>query len=279
MYRVAKNLLRYAPSWAMPVATEEEADLVLLHTIGYPETEAALERLAGKHVVIAQYCLRTTQRPEVASWLPLWFKSAFVWSYYDLHRAIDESGYFGRHPQILVTPLGVDPGVFTMPPAGGRRMFTIATSGYVAASETVTEVSAAVLAARGLMFHLGPPGVVDGTHVTYGHGISDQGLRDFYQRCSFVAGLRHVEGFELPVLEGLMCGARPVVFDQPHYSDWYEGFAEFIPEGTTEEITAALTEIFLAGPRPVTERERQRAVRRFAWKEVAAQFWRRVEEI
>lgn len=282
MVRVADALKRHAPPSVSFVTREAEADLVLLHTIGYPETVAAIDRLtvAGKRVVIAQYCLRTTQCPHVQDWVPLWAKAALVWSYYDLIALAREDGIDLCAPGagmsdcgLYYSPLGVDPGVFTPPSNGQARPFTMFTSGYLAGPETVDECSAAVQRVGGRLFHLGPSNVVRGAHVTSAVGIPDAALVARYRQSQFVAGLRRIEGFELPALEGLMCGARPIMFDRPHYRAWFEDFAEFIPETTSAEMTDALEAVFRAGARPVSTGERLQAVKALAWERIVGDFW------
>src|SRR6187431_1928603 len=86
MGRVAKALREYAPPGIQVVATENVADIVILHVVGYPDTLEAVERLRdeGKAYGLIQYCLRSTQRPDTGSWLELWKDAEIVWSYYDL---------------------------------------------------------------------------------------------------------------------------------------------------------------------------------------------------
>jgi hypothetical protein len=282
MTRVANALKRHAPVHVTCVSREADADLVLLHTIGYPETVEAVDRLtaAGKRVVIAQYCLRTSQRPHVQDWLPVWTKADLVWSYYDLVALAREDGIDLCVPGpgwidcgLYYSPLGVDPSVFVPPANGATRPFTMCTSGYLAGPETVDECSAAVQRVGGRLFHLGPSNVAQGAHVTAEVGIPDSALVARYGESQFVAGLRRIEGFELPALEGLMCGARPIAFDRPHYRAWFEDFAEYIPETTSAEMTDALEALFRAGARPVSAEERARAVKTLAWERIVGDFW------
>ena len=73
MDRVVHALSLYAPPNVTVVKREAEADLVVLHTIGYPETVEAVERMRarGQRYLIVQYCLRSTHRGDTASWRPL----------------------------------------------------------------------------------------------------------------------------------------------------------------------------------------------------------------
>lgn len=274
MHRIANALTRFAFPYVVIVPTWEDADVVLLHTIG-AEAFDVVEHLhaQGKSVVIAQYCLQSTQRPTVAQWLPLWKSVLAVWSYYDLHALARAEGLTLDGVNFIHTPLGVEPTVFT--PRMGEKPFMIATSGYVAASECVDEATEAAYRVGGKVFHLGPAGVAKGPHVTVGHSISDDALARRYSQCHYVAGLRRGEGFELPAAEGLHCGARPVMFDRPHYRQWFHGLAVFIPERGSEDVTRDLEAVF-RDRWPVTEVDRAVAQTRFSWPVIAREVWGRV---
>lgn len=277
MKRVSEALTTFAPPSVTVVSDPEKADLVLLHTIGFPETEDAIARLTreGRAIAIAQYCLRSTQRPNTRDWLPLWRQALVVWSYYDLDAALAEDGVPVNLPNFYMSPLGCDARVFQAEPRLDARYFTMLTSGYVAESEGVQECADAVERVRGQLFHLGPD-IVRGDHVTCAMGMDDLTLARVYRSCRFVAGLRRCEGFEMPAVEGLLCGARPIMFDRPHYREWFDGLAEFVPEGSKEELTDALVETFLRGARPVSSTERGEVAARFDWSRIATGFWRSV---
>ena len=80
-----------------------------------------------------------------------------------------------------------------------------------------------LLAAEGLgkkVFQLGSGENTD--TITYSNNADDKTLAKYYSQCEFVSGLRRIEGFELPVIEGLLCGARPICFDIPDYRHWFD---------------------------------------------------------
>jgi glycosyltransferase involved in cell wall biosynthesis len=294
------------------VNAEEDADLVVLHVIGYPETVEAVNRIKtrAQQYVIIQYCMRSTQQPDTRFWKDIWTGAKLVWSYYDLkeliaqdlHRSFDREciSDSGRHEMnddqcdscmmmqneidrqretlsenfhfhFYCSPLGADP-IFHRTQWMSVKMYTMLTSGFVAESESVREVCDAVARVNGRVFHLGPRDAAP-TAFSCGTGLSDFDLADIYSRCCWVAGLRRAEGFEMPAAEGLVCGARPIVFDAPHYRRWYDGFAEFIPEGTPDEVTESLVRIFENGWEPVDEITRQLAVSRFSWSNIVPEFW------
>lgn len=277
--RVGQQLARTAPKTVTVVDRQDQADLTILHVIGYPETAQRCHQILneGRSYAIVQYCLRTTQRPHSGDWLPWWQGARAVWSYYDLAAALEADVRPYPHSwrvRFHHAPLGVDADLFQDTPAVPRR-FTALTSGYIAETECAGEVAAAVKLQGGRQFHLGPD-LGLGDHVTSLHGFSDIDLAGVYRSCQWVTGLRRIEGFELPAAEGLLCGARAVVFDRPHYRRWFEGLATFIPEDTPAAVTAALANLFSEPARPLTPSERTEAMGRFSWDEVCRGFWAQV---
>jgi hypothetical protein len=170
-------------------------------------------------------------------------------------------------------PIGVDPSVFHTVPA--ERSFIVASSGNSWMIESVREVMYAAQQTGLPVFHVGEVNFNFGYPVAYSMGRHDGFLAENYSRCRYVAGLRRTEGFEIPAVEGLFCGARPILFDAPHYRKWYDGLALFIPETSRSEVIDNLVEIFNRPYQPVTDDEIMLAHDRFDWKKIATEFWRR----
>jgi glycosyltransferase involved in cell wall biosynthesis len=170
-----------------------------------------------------------------------------------------------------IAPLGVDAEIF-QPARPVRKNFLIGTSGYIADTESVREAHLACQMLNRSMFHLGP-NLEIGNNITYVHHIPDELLAEFWSQCSYVAGLRRIEGFELPVLEGLMCGARPIVFDAVHYTKWFGEFAELVPEGSPQEVLESLVQVMSKPVRPVTAAERSQVAKQFDWQTIVTNFW------
>jgi hypothetical protein len=277
MRRIELALIQHAPPDVEAMRSDELADLVVVHAVGYPDTLEAIERIKarGQRYAMIQYCVRSTQEPGTDAWLEMWAGADLVWSYYDLPELMAEDGVSLEELRFYHSPLGVDPGVFRFLPAAGER-YAILTSGYVAESECVEECSIATERVGRTMFHLGPELACHGSHVTSRLGITDDELARIYNQCDFVAGLRRVEGFEMPAAEGLCCGARPIVFDAPHYRQWFDDSAVFVPEVDADELIPMLEEIFRAGVKPVTVEERQAAQRLFNWGTIVPVFWREI---
>lgn len=291
MYRVAQALALWAPDEIDIVPTVELADLVVVHAIGTDVWPVIRDlETAGKQYALMQYCLRTTQEPHAAAWLPYWKRAACVWSYYNLDKALHDDGLVDQMFDGLpfyYAPLGADPEMFNERLTIGDR-YLVLTSGYVAESECIAECWAAAAHLGRRVFHLGPEHEflnLERGHVDFGLGITDDALARAYSRSDYVAGMRRCEGFEMPAAEGLLCGARPIMLDAPHYRAWFEPWAEFVPEVEPEELTEALVDMFRgdAGAfrfttRSVTESEQAAAAERFNWERLVGEFWARVLE-
>lgn len=275
MDRVAIALNETAASMGFEVTKHPgQADIVFVHTIGYPDTVDYVERIKaeGKKYVIIQYCLRSTQEPNTEKWLPIWRDALAVWSYYDLPNEIAQDGHSADGINFVITPLGA---YDKFRPWAVPKAAAILTSGYVAESETVNEAAEASRRVGEKMVHLGPkehfPNL--GDHVGFLFNVNDGILSQAYARCKYVAGLRRGEGFELPAVEGLLSGARPICYDRPHYRKWFDKWAVFIPEGSAEEVTNALEAVFREPYREVTKEEIAEAKEFFSWNRITTQVW------
>jgi D-inositol-3-phosphate glycosyltransferase len=288
MTRVADALQEHVGPGFVVVDDANDADVVVLHVIGYPETVERVEQLtaAGKKYAIMQYCMRSTQEPSTLKWLSLWRGAVAVWSYYHLEAMWKDdigSTALQIEPQqfgvnFYHAPLGADPSVFKPFPAVPRKPdHAIVTTGYIAETEGVWECEEATQALGLKMFHLGP-NLGFKAHVRHREGINDAILAQVYSQYNFVAGLRRVEGFELPAVEGLFCGARPIMFDAPHYRRWFEGLAEFVPEDSHDQVVSSLVNTFLQDPQTtfVTPENIAEAHRRFDWANLVPGFWQKV---
>jgi hypothetical protein len=273
--RIDRALQKYAPL-SVSFVRESEADVIVIPVIGRRDAVEDRARKAterGQAYVLAQYCIRSTKTPHTSAWLDLWGNAQLVWSYYDLPALVREDGEdTKRYWNFYRSPLGVEAGVFTARSAG-ERPWLVVTSGGGWTTESVREC---VMAAQGIgpSCHLGRHTGRD-EHVVF-NGLPDSEVVKLYQQSRWVSGLRRTEGFELPALEGLLCGARPILFDAPHYTHWYGTHAEYIPEGPREGVIESLRRLFLSKPRSVTEAERASAVRKFDWRPIVEGFWERV---
>jgi len=258
------------------VQGEDQGDLLVLFVNGMRDhymAQAARARARGQKYAVVQIALRTTRHPRTEQWRELWRGASVVWSYYPLGLWIAEEGGAPIDFNFFHAPLGVDADVFKIG-AEGKRPYTICTSGYRRNQEGVAECDEAVHALGEKLLQLGPTFEMR-SDTSFLSGISDADLADFYGQCQFVSGLRRTEGFELPAAEGLLCGARPVLFDRPHYRCWYEPWGEFVREDSFDLVKRDLIQLFDRGARPVTGVERAAAAKLFDWERICKGFWER----
>ena len=262
MVRVANAIKRHAPPYVVFVNCAEDADVQVLHVIDWCGEFLNWPR---KYIAI-QYCLQTTSCRSAVDWSRFWAKSELVWSYYDLAKYMESSAVIPCREKLFRAPLGADP-IFRDNAqqllqfcATGARSFAsesrrlIVTSGYVSGpgAEAIEEVWNAAERVGWLGVHIGPSKVEGmrrksmpaGWHSA--EGCTDTELAAYYRRAHFVAGLRYVEGFEMPAVESIMCGAIPLVFDQPSQRHWFGDLTPMVlPEaGSKRQLTSRLEEIF-----------------------------------
>ena len=267
MHRVARALTAAAPDTVEVVRDAAEADLQVLHTI----CPGAVGALKANRYAMIQYCLNTAGGTE--QFAGLWGGAEVVWSYFDIAELLPSSTRFYH------APLGVDAAFRSGPTPRCDRDIDVVTSGYTDGhgAEAISEVWEAAYRTGCKAIHLGPreiEGWAVPEHITFEnvHGISDEELAALYGRARFVSGLRRVEGFELPAAEGLLCGARPLVFDRMDMH-WYRGTGSFVHESAGEILVEQIADVLVAPWQPVGESEWEAACNRFSWERVATGFW------
>lgn len=256
--RCVKALEDYCPPY-MQIATQPEyANVVVLQVNGRVEHLKKKIASYNKPYVLVQHVFKSSMNPDEQDWREVWDNAALVWSHYDL----PIKDYYR-------SPLGVS-SVFEKKPQ--ERKYLIMTSGQGYLQEGVREC---IKAAEGIgrVLQVGPDCSRGHDHVDVVSGVTDAELADLYSQCRFTCGLRRIEGFELPCAEGLFSGARPVLFDQPHYRHWFGEFGEFIPENSRPDVEASLRALFLSPEKPVLAEEWALARSRFNWETIILGFY------
>jgi glycosyltransferase involved in cell wall biosynthesis len=90
-------------------------------------------------------------------------------------------------------------------------------------------------------------------------GVTDGELRWFYENCEFLMVPSSMEGFGLPVVEGLFCGSRVVCSDIPAFREVGGGACHYFDLHAESDSTAMVEAICnaLTGPaRPAKRLER-----------------------
>ncbi len=273
MARISEALIKYLPAGNTITKDPNEADLVVIFAYGHlRKMRWHTNRLItkGKKYAVIQLSVRSTSNPNTADWLPLWEKAQTTWSYYDLYGMCKEDGNDPKF-NFYFAPLGVDSEIFKETPS--KKTFIIAGTGTGRGwnKECKNEICYAASKINRPIFHLGTG--EDDKQITYSNGMDDRELAKNYSKCEFVSGLHLTEGFELPVLEGLLCGARPVCFDIPCYKHWFNNIAEFVPSKRSDVVNN-LTKLFERGAKPVSDDEKEFVKRNFDWKTICEGFWK-----
>jgi glycosyltransferase involved in cell wall biosynthesis len=279
MDRVANALAEHCPEPFVIVPHPWQSDIQILHVVGNG-LEAVGHKYSDDYVVI-QYCHKTAKDEE--GHLPtLWDKSQMVFSYLPSVRdsCPEEKMYFNC--------LGIDESFMGLRHLGGSRGLEFITSGYVHGdgAEAIDEVHTAVNFRSSLSrsVHLGPRPkrsklVLGESNLEYLHNISDSFLSCVYRTCKFVSGLRYVEGFELPVVEGMSAGCIPVVFDREDMRVWYEPWAVFIPECQGPELVEHLMNVIKDYQGPLSGSEISDVRNKFNWEDICYGFWRKLSQL
>lgn len=279
--RIATALRKYAPPNVTIHTFPRNNDLTIIYAIGRRDAvDRQVEKIlkAGKRYAIIQVCLKSTMSPDPWDWVDIWRSAEVVWSYYDLEEALRTGEYFKfavcQLPNFYHAPLGADASVFQMHD-GWTHKYKVLTSGLSRLSESVRECHLAAAEVNEVSCHLGAKlNLGDAVECVY--NIDDLELSYLYGQCEFVSGLRRKEGFELPAVEGLLCGARPLVFDNPDWRWNYGPHAEYLQETDRQGVVDQLVELFKRGARPVSAEEREQAVERFNWKTIVEGFYERL---
>lgn len=278
--RVYDALKRYAPESLEFVLTPEKADLEIIHIFGRHDAVkqriSALKSIKRPYAMI-QYCLRSTIYPNTRDWIDLWKDAKLIWSYYDLPALCREDGLlFNAIEEVFwgnfyYAPLGVDLEVFkeTKYP---KRKYIVGASSQHALTEGVRECAFAAKEVGQSMFFLGHE-LKRGNDIICESNLTDAEVADRWSQCKFISGLRRIEGFEQPVIEGALCGAMPILFDRPHYRKWFSEFAIFIKESPREQVIKDLTYIFDNYVPIVTEENKKLIRERFDWEKIIKGFW------
>jgi glycosyltransferase involved in cell wall biosynthesis len=257
--RVRNGLASHAPRNMRVVDAPGQGEDIVIADVFSP---ASLQRvIPGKRTVLIVH------GPAMPSYLPQFRDALLVVGFLDLPAMVQSDDF-----RFLRSPWGVDGSVFYPRPSVPRDRIVL-TTGEDYKGEVIRECFEAGRRARGLSgqsIQVGYP--FDwSTNPIIKRDILDDEMAECYSRVLYVSGLRRGPGFELPVVEGLACGARPVCFDQPWYRYWFDGHAVFIPE--VENPTEILVEVFKNDPDPVTLEERELVLRKFSWPVIAANFW------
>lgn len=246
------------------ITDESNADLIVLHVTGRNEhtTFKAKKILdSGKSYAVIQYVLQSSRNPDPKDWYKLWHGAKVVWSYYDL---------FSHTDNLYHSPLAANNEKFFKQER--EKKYLVGSIGNCYKAECIGEVQLATWRSGKNCLHIGEKFNSD-PFVSYKSNVTDDELCMLYNSCEYFSSLRRNDGFEIPAIESLLCGVRPIMFDTPNYRQWFDGLAHFIPENSPKDVVNELKKIFKNNPVPVKESEIEEVKRRFDWEKIIKGFW------
>ncbi len=189
--------IKDAISKHVKIVKEKDADIVIILAIG-PDSVKKFDL----PTVLWQLTYLTSGGQE--AWVEKWKEVDFVTSY--LRLPID----------YLRMPLGYDPNMFYV--ETDKKAYDALTTGYLDGERG--EYISDVIKIFDSPIHIG--GKID-TDSFYIHQekISDEEMREAYNRTKYTFSLREYEGFELPIVEAAACGSVPIYLDMECYDVWF----------------------------------------------------------
>lgn len=255
LWRVRNQIIDTAPEWC-EISTALHADAQIILAIG---ATGLVQAVKERPTILLQLCLKTTE-VGIDWWKKMWKRCLMVGSYYDLP---NDHNY-------VRFPMGYDGNVFKQTNFGPRKYKAI----LFGEMDGPEEISSVYNAFRKVAH------VSVGTGFDLGFGyvkytnIPDKRLAEIYNDSEYCIGLRRVEGFEMPIIEGAACGCKPITFDYECYSHWFQGMAYFIKDD--KSIVDQLKEI---DGDSVQLEPNARLIERFEQKTAWKPFWDKLDEV
>lgn len=281
MQRISRALARYAPPTITIVDNPDDADLHILYVIAPDALQVGRDLIAANRQYAAIQCCWNCLGVADDDWAPFWRGSLLTWSYYDMSSQAAHYGFNFYHAPLGLDDAFIQPFDFSVP-----REPLVVTTGYSQHGEAISEVWKACSLVGLRCFHVGPnrvEGMTMPENWTAKEGVTDEELASLYRRATWISGLRHSEGFELPCAESVACGAIPLVFDQPSMRTWYRRLTPFfISECHGDDLVDCLVRGPFNPDNPVWnwqlahEHTMKTARERFNWEAICAGFWDRL---
>lgn len=270
--RLTEALNKYVIPDIEIVQNEDVADLIVINVNG--RRDKVLRKIKpilsnGKSYAIIQHCLRSTKTKSTSDWLDIWKNAKVVWSAYNLKHKLEEDGNTLDF-NFYHSGFGVDSKIFY--PLNIDKKYLVCTLGPAYLSESVRELIIAADNVNAQVAYIGKADI-EKDNVTCFKNISDEEVNKIYNQSHYVSGLRRIEGFEFPAAEGLLAGARPLLYDAEHYKDWYAGVGEFVPETERSQIANDLTALFKKDIKKVSVDDINEGIKRFNWEKIITNFW------
>jgi len=281
--RISKNLRKYSPSSIEFVNSYEESDFVILHHQYLEDLDWYLNNCKKPMIFLL------SELQQNKSYFNDFFSNPLLKMTYTFH-PLEILGYTNpnQNTRHIYAPWGFDEEIFNIDDVkavNSKRDNTIICFSFYD-SEHLSEIYDSCRLTGGKMLHtdfrfhqfLRQGRVFDEKYHMFKEWISDEELIKWYLSCKFVSGTRSGSGFELPIIEGAVCGAKPICFDSIYYRKWFNEFALFIPEGEYDiDMTNNVTKIFNNSENTkMTVNEIKEVRNKFGWQTIATNFWKEV---
>ncbi len=215
-YRISEALHKYSPDWVEWVGSESNSEVNIIHEVGGGEIKPIVDSLtSGKKTIIVQHTYYTSGYDK---WDELWEKANLTISFHNL------PDYTNKNFNFLASPWGYEPSIFFDKHFKKER--AIFATGHVAETEHLHDVFLACQETNTTMYHTGEDFKWGGKYVHLPYMDNDK-YSNLLNKVMYVSCLRDIEGFEMAGIEGLACGAIPIVLALPTYR-WYKKCALFI---------------------------------------------------
>lgn len=212
-YRISEAIHKYSPDWVTWVNSAEQADVEIVHEVGSGEIKPIEDSIsAGKKTIIVQHTYFTSGYNK---WDELWERANLTISFHNL------PDYTKKKFNFLASPWGYEPSVFY--DKHFVKENAIFATGHVAETEHLYDVFLACNETNTIMYHTGEDFKWGGKYVHLPYMENDK-FNNLLNRVKYVSCLRDIEGFEMAGVEGLACGATPIVLDLSTYR-WYDGYS------------------------------------------------------
>ena len=100
--------------------------------------------------------------------------------------------------------------------------------------------------------------------------VSDDDLPALMSAAEAILALSRGEGFDLPLLEALACGAPVVASDIPPHREHFAQLATLVPVGDSEAVAAAVAQMLSQSLSSERTRQAAEVQQRFRWSDAAA---------
>lgn len=263
--RIDKAFHDYAPKeiiWTDLISS----DFNIVHVVGGAEAH-----IIDSKSIIIQHCYYTTYGVD---WSTYWTRVPLTISFHNLTDYTDKKFNFYR------TPWGADDRLFRKIPGISRNKKVFVT-GHVAATECIDRLYNAARRVDKKIYHTGQNFSKGGIlwrpeNYQYLEYMDDNAYVNLLNSVEYVAGMRLIEGFEMACIEGLFCGATPIVLDLPTY-DFYKGFGIFV--NPYENIEDQLTGILATTPPPISDETLNLAREKFSWANIIPRIFNKILEL